>query len=153
VKLSEIQVGEYYAIHLDDKTKYQDAEHQGYAFGDLNYPTLPLGIGSQHYAKVRAVAVGVPFGKRAHGVRIEYTYTMPRPCPTCGHGVLRDPGTDELIADELTNEVTVHYSLILGQWDEHELHRAIRRHEQNEWIAARRNELIEEEIRNMLGDS
>jgi hypothetical protein len=153
MKLREIQVGEHYAVLLTDKTNYQDADHEGHFLGipEPRYASLP-GVGSAGYSRVRVVAVGVPYRKGNQGVRISYAYAVPRRCPTCGEGLLRDPVTDEVIEDRLTNEITVHASILLGQWDEHELRRAIWRHEWNERLQARRDQLVDEEWRDILTD-
>jgi hypothetical protein len=141
VKLSEIRVGEHYAVHLDHKTNYQDADREGYWFGDHNYPELPGAFALPYYAKVKVLAIGVPYRKGLQGVRIEYRYLRARRLPReVGYGLETDPATGEIIEDEHTNRVTVHCSILIAQWDEHELRRAIRRHEQQERLKQRRQE-------------
>jgi hypothetical protein len=141
LKIADVQVGEHYAVLLANRTKYEDPEHGG--GGYIEY--LPGVWNTTQPTKVRAVAAGVPYRNGRQGVRIEYTWTQARKCPMCGGCLLEEQ-------DVLTNQITVHASLLREQWDVYRLRRKIELHEAEARAQDRHDRRMDRELQQLLGE-
>jgi hypothetical protein len=151
VKLSEIQVGAYYAVRFAAKsTADHDPEQwlasisQRWRIQDRARREETAALGA-----IRAAvdAVGVPYGKTRCGVRIVVEEELARLEPRSdGQDVLELDEAGRPIYDIRDVTLTVHASAILRPWDAQLLHAAAWRLERER----HRSDRIDQELRQML---